>query len=356
MDTEPQYVVVAEADDSDEPVELPCEQDATLLLSTVQAQFPGALGLKYRSPSGNAWRGIRLVESSLHPPAEGWSTTTYIITLPKTDSVKRKMEESPIKEPEAKLVRTSGAASNDEEPKANKNDLIVLGLSYTATESDMRTYFEQFGVVELAEIKNDFRSGKSKGFGFIRFAEKSVAQTVLDKTHEICGRRAEVKKPKGKETPNKLFVGRLPQGTSEEELKTYFECYGETSDVYMPKPHRGFCFITYRDPDDAATVRNLNPPPKLHNNQLNITFAEPKQEQRRESGGFGGSSYGFGDRSDFRSSRGGASEGGDWDCRSCRASNFARRTECFKCRDPKPSSGGGYGASYESSRRGNSRW
>lgn len=27
---------------------------------------------------------------------------------------------------------------------------------------------------------------------------------------------------------------------------------------------------------------------------------------------------------------------GDWPCPSCRQSNFARRTECFKCNTPRP--------------------
>lgn len=35
-----QYIQVAE-EESDEPIELPTEEDATLLLSTLSAQFPG---------------------------------------------------------------------------------------------------------------------------------------------------------------------------------------------------------------------------------------------------------------------------------------------------------------------------
>lgn len=43
------YLQVAEKED-DEPVEIPSEDDGTLLLSTLAAQFPGACGLKYRNP------------------------------------------------------------------------------------------------------------------------------------------------------------------------------------------------------------------------------------------------------------------------------------------------------------------
>ncbi len=34
--------------ENDEPVELPAEEDGTLLLSVVQSQFEGASGLKFR--------------------------------------------------------------------------------------------------------------------------------------------------------------------------------------------------------------------------------------------------------------------------------------------------------------------
>lgn len=44
----------------EEPIELPVEDDGTLLLSTLQAQFPGTCGLKYRNPESRAMRGVRL--------------------------------------------------------------------------------------------------------------------------------------------------------------------------------------------------------------------------------------------------------------------------------------------------------
>lgn len=42
-----EYLQVAE-EEGEEPIELPTEEDGTLLLSTLSGQFPGASGLKYR--------------------------------------------------------------------------------------------------------------------------------------------------------------------------------------------------------------------------------------------------------------------------------------------------------------------
>lgn len=77
-----EFIQVAE-DINEEPIELPIEEDGTLLLSTLQGQFPGSCGLKYRTES-KAIRGIRLNENRLHPPSNGWeNSTVYFCVFPK---------------------------------------------------------------------------------------------------------------------------------------------------------------------------------------------------------------------------------------------------------------------------------
>ena len=77
------YITVAE-EEGEEPIELPSEDDATLLLTTLAAQFPGACGLKFRNPETRAWRGVRLNEGRLYPPSDtGWGSQIYVSVLPK---------------------------------------------------------------------------------------------------------------------------------------------------------------------------------------------------------------------------------------------------------------------------------
>ena len=78
----PCFVKVAEDESLESFIELPTEKSGGMLLSTLQAQFPNAIGLKYKSPSGS-WRGIRLSENTFAPPFEGWGETVYSITLSK---------------------------------------------------------------------------------------------------------------------------------------------------------------------------------------------------------------------------------------------------------------------------------
>lgn len=58
------YVLVAD-DEADTPIELPCEEDDSLLLSTLTSHFPDASGLKFRNPESGGFRGLRLKGQSL---------------------------------------------------------------------------------------------------------------------------------------------------------------------------------------------------------------------------------------------------------------------------------------------------
>lgn len=79
-----EFLQVAE-DEGEEPIELPVEEDGTLLSSTLQAQFPGACGLKYRNPESRAIRGVRSNEGRFYPPSteSGWGTQVYFCVFPK---------------------------------------------------------------------------------------------------------------------------------------------------------------------------------------------------------------------------------------------------------------------------------
>lgn len=77
-----QYIQIAE-DDNEEPIEVPTEEDGTLLLSTLCAQFPGASGLKYRNPDTGTVRGIRLVDGRFHAPEGIWGDMIYVAVFPK---------------------------------------------------------------------------------------------------------------------------------------------------------------------------------------------------------------------------------------------------------------------------------
>lgn len=77
------YIRVCE-DDGDMLVELPLEEDGTLLLATLTAQFPRCTGLKYKVEESGCFRGLRLADDRIYPPPDnGWHGTTFYCVFPK---------------------------------------------------------------------------------------------------------------------------------------------------------------------------------------------------------------------------------------------------------------------------------
>lgn len=244
-----QYIRVSEDEDDANAVEIPCEVDGTLLLSTLVAQFPGACGLKYRHPETKNIRGIRLNDGKLHPPSDnGWSKILYVCVFPKEN--KRKMEDVASENSAAKTKRL--------EKKLACSDLICLGLPWKATEESIKQYFEQFGEVVMVQLKKD-KNGSFKGFGFVRYATYASQMRALAQRHNIDGRWVDVRIPNSKEgvvpqMPCKVFVGRCTEDITADDLKEYFSKFGEVTDVFVPRPFRAFGFVTFLDPGVAQSL------------------------------------------------------------------------------------------------------
>ncbi|OXB64432.1 hypothetical protein ASZ78_010015 [Callipepla squamata] len=179
-----EYIRVTE-DENDEPIEIPSEDDGTVLLSTVTAQFPGACGLRYRNPVSQCMRGVRLVEGILHAPEAGWGNLVYVVNYPKDN--KRKMDETDA----SSAVKVKRAVQKT-------SDLIVLGLPWKTTEQDLKEYFSTFGEVLMVQVKKDIKTGHSKGFGFVRFTDYETQVKVMSQRHMIDGRWCDCKLPNSK--------------------------------------------------------------------------------------------------------------------------------------------------------------
>ncbi|ODM98169.1 TAR DNA-binding protein 43 [Orchesella cincta] len=271
------YLQVAE-DDGEEPIEVPTEEDGTLLLSTLQAQFPGASGLKFRNPDSGSLRGVRLVDGRFHPPDNGWGNTVYYCVFPKVEN-KRKSDDY--------LENTTAKSKRFETSKNKCSDLIVLGLPWKTTEQQLREYFEPFGEVLMAQVKKDSKTGQSKGFGFIRFANYESQIRVLSQRHLIEGRWCDVKIPNSKESqqahvPAKVFVGRCTEDIAAEDLREYFAKFGEVTDVFIPKPFRAFAFVTFLEAEVAQSLCGEDHIVK--GVSVHVSNAAPKSDPSRNQG------------------------------------------------------------------------
>ncbi|KAG0464320.1 hypothetical protein HPP92_020389 [Vanilla planifolia] len=161
--------------------------------------------------------------------------------------------------------------------ESDTGKLFIGGISWETTEDRLRQYFKKFGEVMEVMIMKDRITGRGRGFGFLVFADSTVAERVITEKHLIDGRMVEAKKavPKdyqhilnnrnnissvqGSPCPGqtkKIFVGGLASTVTDAEFKRYFEQFGSITDVVVIYDHntqkpRGFGFITF-DVEDAV--------------------------------------------------------------------------------------------------------
>lgn len=68
--------------------------------------------------------------------------------------------------------------------------LYVGNLSYSATEADLRQWFEPHGAVESAALATDRATGQSRGFAFVEMTNDNEAEAAITALNgaEIGGR------------------------------------------------------------------------------------------------------------------------------------------------------------------------
>ncbi|KAG8568479.1 hypothetical protein GDO81_014018 [Engystomops pustulosus] len=297
---EMEYIRVAE-DENEEPMEIPSEDDGTVLLSTVTAQFPGACGLRYRNPVNQCMRGVRLVEGILHAPESGWGNLVYVVNYPKGACIKRSAKTAGCDKQflqenctgdnidnKRKMDETDASSAVKIKRAVTKtSDLIVLGLPWKTTEQDLKDYFSTFGEVIMVQVKKDAKTGHSKGFGFVRFADYETQVKVMSQRHMIDGRWCDCKLPNSKQSPDepmrsrKVFVGRCTEDMTAEELRQFFTQYGEVVDVFIPKPFRAFSFVTFADDQVAQSLCGEDL--IIKGVSVHVSTAEPKHNNNNRS-------------------------------------------------------------------------
>ena len=87
--------------------------------------------------------------------------------------------------------------------------LFVGGLSWETTDSDLKKAFAPYGEVTEAKVITERDTGRSRGFGFVTFAQDEDAKTAISKMHgtSLDGRNITVNEAQEK-TPREGGRGR----------------------------------------------------------------------------------------------------------------------------------------------------
>ena len=169
-----------------------------------------------------------------------------------------------------------------------RGKLFVGGLSWETTQENLSRYFCRFGeIIDCVVMKNN-ESGRSRGFGFVTFADPANVNHVLQSgPHTLDGRTIDPKpcNPRTLQKPKKgggykVFLGGLPSNVTETDLRTFFGRYGKVTEVVImydqeKKKSRGFGFLSFEEESSVEHVTNeryIN----LNGKQVEIKKAEPR--------------------------------------------------------------------------------
>lgn len=163
-------------------------------------------------------------------------------------------------------------------------EVFIGGLPREVTEEDLRELCDRFGEIFEVRLVKDKETKESKGFAFVTFTTKEAAQSAIEEVNEkeFKGRtlRCSVSQVK-----HRLFVGNVPKGLSEEDLRKIFNanCPGVENieffkDQQDPTRNRGFLFIEFYNHACAEHSRQKlsNSSFKVEGSNLTITWADPK--------------------------------------------------------------------------------
>jgi len=181
----------------------------------------------------------------------------------------------------------------------NSAKMFVGGLSKNTTTESLKAYFAGFGEVQDVVVKVDPNTQQSRGFGFVLFInEESVEAVVAQQHHELDGKKIDPKKAQRRD--GKMFVGGVLPATSDDEIKAYFEQFGEVEEIIRPvnkesNENKPFCFVLFKR-DGVLSKCTKQRFHEINGKRCECKASFPKDGQAGPGMSRGGRGGGFGGR------------------------------------------------------------
>ncbi|KAI3384167.1 hypothetical protein SNEBB_008201 [Seison nebaliae] len=299
------------AKSDDEIIEIPVEDDNTVLISSLRSQFPRATGMKYdveldepSSTTSTIWRGVRSANGKLYPPDNGWQTRIYTINIDTSislhddidsvvDTVPSRKRKLPNNDDncnfrDRKFSNDRSSISNGvndfNSPKSNLNidtmdvgslkqflesyakrcrsqrvatDLVILQIESRTSERQLRSYLGQYGLLDSLTLMRNRQTNSTRGYGFARLhTYEQQEELLLQKEHTVEGNSIIIRLQDDKSPQDRriIYIGDMTQDINRNNLFDYFKQFGTVLHVFIPEPFRPHAFVTFAE---SRTVNDI---------------------------------------------------------------------------------------------------
>ncbi|KAK9863297.1 hypothetical protein WJX84_005658 [Apatococcus fuscideae] len=189
-----------------------------------------------------------------------------------------------------------GQADADPEPEDPMElpphgcEVFVGGVPRTATEDMLKEFAERAGpIFSCSLLKDPGNPGTNRGYGFIKYKEKVVADKAMETLHQ----QSLLQFPENKlrvsssQSKNKIYVGNIPRAFSQEQIESAIKPHvvGLTATEVLqskdfPGQNRGFCFLEFYNHACAQKAKTTLDTGsfKMGDRVLTISYAEPRRD------------------------------------------------------------------------------
>ncbi|CAH6720282.1 nuclear polyadenylated RNA-binding protein 4 [[Candida] jaroonii] len=166
--------------------------------------------------------------------------------------------------------------------------MFIGGLNWDTTEQNLIDYFGKYGEIIDHTIMRDSASGRSRGFGFLTFADPRAVDEVLKQDHILDGKLIDPKRAIARDEQDKvgkIFVGGIDPLVNERDFNEFFSQFGHIVDCQLmidkdTGRSRGFGFITYDSPEAVDKVC-VNKYLSMNGKPMEVKRAEPRNQHQQ---------------------------------------------------------------------------